>query len=149
MDSLDIYQYHKPNFCFSVKGTTFLEPRSKTLRLNIDLDFANYYKSLVEKYFYFKMGTPAHGAHISVVLPFESKNIPLKKMEPFHQKTITVRYDPYIYCGGHTKNFRNFFVYVYSPELDNIKKSLQLEKDRLYWHITICSTKGGTKPYIH
>jgi hypothetical protein len=120
------------------------------VRIVVSDDFIRYYKNLVDKQVRLFTHSPAHGAHITVyrlkIHGNIDKKVLLSLKEKYKNKEIPFYYNPYIIEGGKTKKtFRNWYMNVKSEELEKIGKILKIKQD---YHITICNTKGGERPYI-
>ena len=123
----------------------------KSIHIRIGLDFIRYYKWLIDRRIRTITNEPAHGAHITLWNQNHHGVIPRDKTDQlmrFYNKTrIKFDYYPYIFVGGYTKGFYNFYMNVVSPEIDSINRTLHGRvKNSL--HITISNTKGGSRPYI-
>lgn len=124
------------------------------LRVMYSPDFVKYYYSLLEKYYMFSMNTPAHGSHTTIVnsnFPHH-KNIAKDLMKRWNNKKIEVEYDPDVKVGGYTKDFRNFYILIYSETINKIAHELKIPIPRRGWHITIANTKNdgnvkGSRPF--
>jgi len=132
-----------------LKSIGYLEHSGGALRLRVSTDLILYYKSIIDKEFKCFFNTPAHGGHVSVVLPKTHKvdHQKIKKVyKEYYKKPITFYYDPDIKIGGgKNKGFINFWMNVQSDDLDVIAKKLNIQQP---WHLTVCNSKNGVRPYI-
>jgi hypothetical protein len=132
----------------TAQGTLIFDQNSRTIRVTFGYDFNRYYKWLVDRYYCFFTHLPAHGGHISVCLPSKHRKvsaIDLELLKEYLGKPVTFEYSPNIRVGGFSKPYRNFIIDVRSKQLDKIAKILHIDQN---WHITVCNTKGGIRPYI-
>ena len=105
----------------------------ETIVCNVSKDFTYYYAWFIKRKLGITLETPPFGGHITIhngieQIPDLEKHMPyLKSLE---DKVITVEYNPTIYL-----HWRFFAVEVFSPELDEIRKTLGLP--RKSFHVTI------------
>lgn len=130
----------------------YLQIQDGNVRIKVSNDFGNYYKHLIDKHFCFYTNFPAHGCHISLFLKKLHGVLPMDRVKDlkdrYYNKVIRFAYDPYIYVGGGSKDFRNFFMKVEGFELDYIVQFLGIKKHAWGYHLTVSNTKGGVRPYI-
>lgn len=130
-------------------GTLFYSKETKALRLMVPYDLIKFYQSLIDKEYKVFTDCPAHGGHISIVLPklhVANDAAIWRIIREYKNRPIAFKYDPDIKVGGYTKGFLNFWVDVKSEDLTYIAK--QLNVDETQFHLTICNTKKGGSPYI-
>jgi len=118
------------------------------LRIIYSNDLINYYLWHIENYYQFSINTPAHGSHTTIVSSKLHPSISKDALKKYHGKKITIFYDPHIRMGGQTKNFRNFYIKIYSDELNSIAKEIGVLPAKIGWHITIANTKSGIRPFF-
>jgi len=130
----------------------YLQVQGDNVRIKVSDDFAAYYRQFVNKHFRIFCHSPAHGAHISLFLNKLHGKLDLDKIQElkkrYHNKVIRFSYDPYVFVGGGSKPFRNFFMKVEGFELDYIVQYLGIAGKNNCAHITVGNTKGGCRPYI-
>ena len=118
------------------------------IRIVCHKGLVDYYRSMIFKRWGIKTNTPAHGSHITIYNP--NLHNPIKMLDVVHLngKFIDFWYDPYIIVGGQGKGFRNFWMKVYCPAAEEIRKTYGIVNKRQYagmdkgLHITIANTKG-------
>lgn len=124
-----------------LKGRLKLD--SSGLRVHLDHDFVNYYKKLIDMYFYKTrpLFTPRHGAHISVVIKsIHPRNFDQRLLQKYHNRDVEFTYDPHIILGG--RDFTNYWVKVNFPLGEQIKREAGIYERNFHgFHITICSDK--------
>lgn len=121
---------------------------NKTLRLVASKDLILYYKSFVDKEFKIFSHLPAHGAHVSILLPKIHNKWPEETIERLlteFKEPIKFEYNPDIQTGGYTKGFLNFIIDVRSDILNYLTEELDIEQN---FHMVVGNTKNGVKPYI-
>lgn len=135
------------NYWLKSEGSLII--KDGAIRLVTGYDLIHYYKTFVDKQFKMFTHTPAHGGHITLLNPKIHGKLDEKKgrflWNYYSGKRIPFEYNPYIYVGGKTKGFLNFYMVVRGIELDNICNHLGVIQN---YHITISNTKGGIRPYI-
>jgi len=88
---------------------------------------------------------PRHGAHINIIAPNIHKNLDANKAKHLVGKRITFHLDVEGNFGGFTKGFRNFWLNVVSPEMDQIADDLGVPPKQgrfARFHLTIFNTKN-------
>ena len=123
-------------------GHIVVQPKRGRMVVQLGADFIQYYIWHIQKYFKIRVGSPRDGGHISLALPDFDKNVDWKCANLYKDLEVDFEYDPYIIVGGKTKTFRNFYVNVYSDELERICKDVGTEKKTNSFHITLGNTKG-------
>jgi hypothetical protein len=136
---------------YFLKSEGKLEISNGAVRLKVSMDFIRYYKSLIDKEYRIFSNFPAHGSHITLFHPKIHgvlDSFKVKFIKKFYMDNkIPFEYNPYIIQGGHTKNFRNWYLNVKSVQLNEIVNYLGASVGHGL-HLTICNTKGGVRPYI-
>lgn len=132
-----------------LKSYGTLHVGNDVVRIAVSDDFAKYYRTFVDKEVRLFTGLPAHGSHITIYRNKLHGKIPEHKLEflkkQYYKKIISFEYNIDIIEGGAFKKFKNWYMKVRSSELDDIVSFLDIKQD---FHITICNTKSGTRPYI-
>lgn len=124
------------------KGHIVVQPKQKRVAVQLNRDFCDYYIWLIERYYKIRVGGPMHGGHISLALPKYDPNISWNYARRYHGQEVSFDYSPEIIVGGQTKNFRNFFLNVFSDELQTICLDIKANRKTNRFHITIANTKN-------
>lgn len=136
---------------YFLKSEGKIEISGGAVRLKVSIDFIKYYKSLIDKEYKIFTNFPAHGSHITLFHPKihgKLDSFKAKFVKKFYcNQKISFEYNPHIIMGGHKKDFRNWYVWVKSEQLNEISNYLEADRGNGL-HLTICNTKGGVKPYI-
>jgi hypothetical protein len=128
-----------------LRGT--LKTNANKVWVEVGNDILGYYGWFVAREFWLSVHHPVHGAHVSVVLPgIHSVEIP-QRVRDMRNKTILLYYDPKIQIGGGNKPFKNFYLRVFSYELNDILKLCQVPPSKFGFHLTIGNTKGIPKEW--
>jgi hypothetical protein len=132
------------------KGTLSVEPEKNRIVLNLSSDFVRYYNWFIERHFWVSLGTPMHGAHITLSNSKFHSGVNWKKAIYHHGKEIEFEYDVNMIRGGYTKGFVMFYMLVFSEELEKLKKKFRIKDGEKYrgLHITVANGKGtNMRPY--
>ena len=132
-----------------LKSYGTLQIGNDVVRLSVSEDFAKYYRTFVDKEVRLFTQLPAHGTHITIYRKKIHGDIDPKLIQKlkkiYSNKKIEFYYDINIIEGGKNKNFRNWFFKVRGEELSKISTLLNINQD---YHLTVCNTKNGVRPYI-
>lgn len=132
-----------------LKSTGILHVGDNVVRIAVSPDFGKYYKALVDKHVRLFTSLPAHGSHITIYRNTIHGKVPKNKLEllkkQYYKKIISFEYNIDIIEGGAFKKFKNWYMKVRGSELNDIVSFLDIKQD---FHITICNTKSGARPYI-
>jgi hypothetical protein len=130
---------------FESTGTIRFFPDG-SVKIMTDQGIVDYYKNRIERaHWGLKTQSGKYRSHITIVSPKLHKGVnvsPIKKK--WDGKTVKFTYDPYPHMGGNpSKGFINFWLKVECPEIDEIKKTLNIveSKNFIGSHLTICNTK--------
>lgn len=132
------------------KGKLSVNEKKKRIVLDISLDFVKLYLWFIKKKFWYELGAPAHGAHITLTNPKVHSNVDFKKALKHHGKEFEFEYDENMVRGGYTKGFVMFYMRVFSKELEDLKKDLGIVESNNYkgLHVTIGNGKNtNLRPY--
>lgn len=124
-----------------VKGKINVTDRD--LRVHLSRDFILYYKWMIEHYYWFYVSEPLHGAHITVINE-KIHNVNTSHLKQYHKMEVELNYIPDLIVGAKSKNFRNFYVRIYSDFLEGIKKAEGIN-DKSILHVTVANTKNVRK----
>ena len=108
-------------------------------------DFVRLYSWFIKKKFWYQLGTPMHGSHITLTnSKLHHSNINWKKAVYHDGREFEFEYDENMIEGGFTKGFIMFYMKVYSEELEKLKKKLRIIDGARYMglHITIANGKN-------
>ncbi len=114
-------------------------------RINIDLDFCKFYKSLILQVYKNAnplLQLPKYGAHITIVSSKIHGWQDTSELESLQNQRVQFTYDPNIKLGG-TK-FKTFYVSVVCEFAEMIKRKLKIQEPETFLglHICICNTKS-------
>jgi hypothetical protein len=117
------------------------------LRVIMHSDICRYYQWLYHKDIWNTLKTqiPKHGAHVNIVSPRIHRGINLAPVAHLQGQRINFQLDIEGNFGGFTKGFKNFWLPVISPEIDEIADELGVPpKQGRYsrFHLTIFNTKS-------
>ncbi len=128
------------------KGILSVEPHKGRIVLDVSNDFIQYYKWHICKRYWIDLNTPMHGAHVTVFNEKFHTKPNWKKALEYHGKTIEFDYDENIIEGGYTKGFIMYYIKVFSSELDDMKRKLQIIDGERYrgLHITLANSKNNS-----
>lgn len=141
---------------YSGYGYLFYEKDKNHLFVKVDNDFIRYYKWLIDKRFYGITGKntfvnqellqfPRVGAHIGIVnSSIHGWNHKWKNILRLSRK-IYFNYNPEdIRIGGFSKGFVNFWMPVYSKQIDQIKVDFNIKESKSFLglHIVIANSKN-------
>lgn len=131
------------------KGVVVVEPYAKRIALSLGFDFINYYAWILEHHYKEAYHYPKHGAHVTIANEVHHKNINYKKAKQFAGKWVEFEYSVDFCIGGARKGFKNFWLKVRSPEIEKIKKELEIYDGPGYLglHATIAHSKGGVRKF--
>lgn len=129
----------------------------KTLRARLSHDFIQYYLWLISRRFYgttgsntfcverHQLNTPLYSSHVSIVLPLLKWNGWDKALK-YKNRKVEIFYDPekLVLDFSKKKQTWNFWQPVVSPDINKIKKELNIIDNAEFWclHITICNSKN-------
>jgi hypothetical protein len=135
-----------------VIGQIKVNPKDKSMQIVFSSDFGRYYNWFVCKNEWISLHPPLHGIHLTLTNKklHNAKNINWDVARKWHNKSIEVAYNVDLREGGSAKKgFRNFYVSVTDPQIQEIKDDVGIIENSDYYgeHITIGSTKGNTKMY--
>ncbi len=120
-------------------------------RIVVDVsdDFVKYYNWFITREYWIKLNLPMHGAHITIANDKLYSGVDWKKAKKYHGMVIDFEYDVDMIRGGRTKGFIMFYMKVFSPEIEQIKKDLGVvDNDKFRGtHVTISNSKSGVRPY--
>jgi hypothetical protein len=90
-----------------------------------------------------------HGAHITIANDKLYSGVDWKKAKEYHGMVIDFEYDVDMIRGGRTKGFIMFYMKVFSPEIEQIKKDIGIIDSPAFrgLHVTISNNKAGVRPY--
>ena len=131
-------------------GTLSVEPQRGRIVLNTSRDFVELYSWFIKKHFWYQLGTPAHGAHITLTNSKLHSNVNWKKAVSHDKREFSFDYDENMIRGGYTKGFIMFYMKVFSEELEKLKQKLKIIDGPGYrgLHMTIVTEKGKQlRPY--
>lgn len=119
------------------------------ITVELDKDFGDYYRWLIETEDWVKIHPPAHGYHITLTNAKLKHDVNWDKAYKMRGKRVKFVYSAGIWRGGRSKGFTNYYLKIVGDEIDHIKDAIGLVESDAYLgvHITIGSTKGGTQPY--
>ena len=110
--------------------------------LDLHQDIIEYYKWFLKRELWTRFSGPKHKAHVSLALKNIHGKINWGFAKSLEGKVYNFEYDPDFITGGLTKNkFRNYYLRVFSSELETIKKRMGI-KDNSMLHITFANTKN-------
>lgn len=100
----------------------------KQSRIVVELpdDIIRYYSWFVSKEYWINLQSPKYRAHITIGNEKIHKKINWEKANQYNGKKIEFQYDHHLIRGGYTKGFIMFYLRVYSEELENMKKDLNI-----------------------
>ena len=135
-----------------LKSTGTFQIGDGAIRIAVDMDFAKYYKALIDKEVRLFTNMPAHGCHITIwnpkiFGPYDQKKAQFLR-NFYKNRPISFEYNPDIIEGGQTKNFRNWYMFVRCQEAANMCDHLGISAKRDRLHVTVANTKNGVYPYI-
>ena len=128
----------------TAKGKISVEPHKGRIVLDVSPDFVKLYYWFISKHYWLRMGTPLHGAHITIYSEKHHSKVNWKKALTFHKREVEFQYDPYLIEGGYRKRFLMYYLRVFSTELDDMKRRLGIVDGERYrgLHVTIANSKG-------
>lgn len=110
------------------------------LRVMYNHDFVHYYQWLIEQHFKVYVQSPAHSAHTTIINANWHKDAPFDLLNKWNGAKVLVTYDPFIYIGGSSRDFRNFYMKVRSNVLNEVAEDFKISPKG--FHCTIANTKG-------
>jgi len=131
----------------NASGVIKVERDKQRIVVDTSPDIIDYYHWFIERHFWIRLQRPLHNAHVTITNKKHHNNVNWQRAMYYDGKRVDFRYDPYVIQGGYTKGFIMFYLKVYSKELDNMKKDLNIVENDGYrgLHITIGSSgKSGS-----
>lgn len=130
----------------SIFGKVSVEPGK--IYVNVDSRVFDFYKYLAYKEFpnlKYALAGPRHGHHVTVARK-PLHEFDYQKALEFQGEEVEMTISPEdIYIGGFNKGFVGFYIYVYSPRLEEIRDILSVRGGNDSLHITMFSTKSESK----
>lgn len=130
----------------SAKGTISVEPHKGRIVLDVSDDFVRLYYWFINRHYWIRMGTPLHGAHVTIFNEKHHAKTNWKKAMWYDKKEVEFTYDPYIIEGGYRKGFLMYYLKVFSTDIDEMKKKLGIVDGENYrgLHLTVANGKNGS-----
>lgn len=121
----------------------------KRVALELDDDFIKYYNWFITRKYWIKIPTPLHMAHISICNDKIKHQCDWSRAVEYDNQFIQFEYDPHLIEGGFTKGFIMFYLKVQSPQIDLIKKDINIIESETYrgLHITVATGKSLIKSW--
>ncbi len=131
------------------KGRIKVDQKKSRVVVETSDDIIGLYDWFIRKQYWIRLGTPLHGAHITIVLPSRHGDIDWHNAKKYDGQEIEFEYDPYLIRGGYTKGFIMFYLKVASKDIDKIKEDLKVVETETYkgLHLTVATGKGCVRPY--
>lgn len=132
------------------QGIIKVDLTNKRIVVDVDLEFAMYYRWFVRKEFMIDPQLPYYGCHITIANDELYPDAKYNKIKKYHNRKILFHYDEDMYIGGQSKGFKNFYLKIYSDLIDKIKFEMDIVEPEDYKgvHITIANTKAGERIYL-
>lgn len=132
----------------SAIGKISVQPTKGRIVVDISRDFVNYYYWHICKRYWIRMGTPLHGAHITIFNSTHKEHSKMnwRKALEYDKKEVVFDYDENIVEGGYKKGFLMYYMKVRSQELDQIKTKLGIIDGPNFrgLHITLANGKNDS-----
>lgn len=130
----------------SATGKISVQPHKGRIVVEVSRDFVNYYYWHITKKYWIRMGTPMHGAHITIYNQKLHKKVNWSKAMFYDKKEVSFEYNVNIVEGGRTKGFLMYYMNVVSEELEQMKKKLGVNDGPNYrgLHLTIANGKNNS-----
>lgn len=127
------------------KGRIVVQPKKGRIVLDLSPDFVKLYYWFITKHYWVRMGTPLHGAHITIYSSKHHNKVNWNAARSYHGFDVEFQYDPYLVEGGYRKGFIMYYLKVVSAEIEIMKFKLGIEDGPNYkgLHATIATSKGG------
>lgn len=129
------------------KASGTISVEKKRMVVNVSHDFVRLYYWFISKKYWIRMNLPLHGSHITIFNEkFSVGAFNKDRASKYHGQTVEFEYDVDLIRGGQSKGFLMFYIKVHSPEIENIKKDLEIWDGPKYrgLHITVCNSKGDS-----
>lgn len=138
----------KESKLIEASGKVVVDRSEQRIFVSLRSDILDYYLWFIKKEYWITLQKPMHGAHITIALS-KLHNIDWSAASQYNGRKVLFQYDPYLIRGGRTKGFVMFYLKVFSPQIEELKKELDVVENSGYkgLHITVANGKAGVNPY--
>jgi hypothetical protein len=131
-------------------GKIHVDQKAQRIVVNLSRDFIPYYLWFIKKEYWIDLQAPMHYGHITLANKKLYTGVDYQQAaDSYHGQIVDFMYDVNAVRGGYTKGFVMFYLKVYSEELDDIKRKLNIvdRYDYRGLHITLGNSKAGLRTY--
>lgn len=131
-------------------GKIYVDKKAQRIVVDLSRDFIPYYLWLIKKEYWIDLQAPMHYGHITLANKKLYTGVDYQQAaDSYHGQIVDFMYDVNAVRGGYTKGFVMFYLKVYSEELDDIKRKLNIvdRYDYRGLHITLGNSKAGLRTY--
>lgn len=129
----------------SASGIIKVDKEQSRIVVDVSPDILDYYHWHLSRAFWIKLQKPLYGGHITIYNKKFHKQVNWQRAIYYDGEKIDFQYDPYVIQGGYTKGFIMFYLKVYSEQLDNMKKDINIVENENWrgHHITLANGKNN------
>jgi len=124
-------------------GRIKVDKKEGRVAVHLGLDICLYYQWLIENELKRCFQIPRHSGHLTICQKTIHKNIDFAAAQQFAGKVINFEYNVNFEIGGRSKGFTCFWLKARSPEVEEIKKKLNVIDGPRFLgdHISLVSDK--------
>ena len=131
-----------------IKSTGILRADHQKIFLEVAQDFCDYYKWLIDHELWVEVSKNKFAPHITLWREkFNGKLQNPEKLKGFLGREVKFEYSPWVYIGGSTKPYKNFYLKCESPDFQYLEKELGFKQNDTFlgYHVTVGQIGKGVQ----